>query len=49
MFCNVNYHEHYEIEKEIDEIIGIICAKQVEVKDLFERFDLNKSGSLSLA
>jgi hypothetical protein len=47
MFCSVNYHQHPEVEKEIDEIIGIICMKEVEVRDLFEQFDTNKSDSLS--
>lgn len=48
MFCHVNYHRNPEIQKQIDEIIGIICAKEIEVKDLFEKFDTNKSGGLSL-
>jgi Ca2+-binding EF-hand superfamily protein len=48
LLCGVNYHAHPQAEKEVDEIIGIICAQEVEVKELFEKFDLNKSGTLEL-
>jgi Ca2+-binding EF-hand superfamily protein len=48
LLCGVNYHLHPLAEKEIDEIVGIICAKEIDLNDLFERFDANKSGTLSL-
>lgn len=46
MFCTINYKTDPEIEAEIEEIVGIIKAKGVQVRDLFEKFDRNKTGAL---
>lgn len=46
MFCTINYRIDPEISREIDELVGIIKAKQIKIQDLFEKFDKNKTGAL---
>lgn len=46
MFCTINYKTDPDIEAEVEEIVGIFKAKGVNVRELFEKFDKNKSGAL---
>ena len=46
MFCTINYRIDPEISREIDELVGIIKAKQIKIQDLFEKFDKNNTGAL---
>lgn len=46
MFCTINYRFEPEVSREIDEIVGIIKARQVQINELFDKFDKNKTGAL---
>ncbi len=46
MFCTINYRLEPEVSREIDEIVGMIKAKQININELFQKFDKNKTGAL---